>query len=55
MNEHEIRADYDKTSIVVYQAYSKEIALPAVKQQKFVSPFSLTRMTWIKLFFQCPR
>src|SRR5579872_5587185 len=51
MNEQEIRADFDETTIVVYQAYSKEIALPAVEHQTFVPPFRLTRMTWIKPSF----
>lgn len=48
---HEIRADYDATSIVVYQAYRREIALPAVQHNRFVPPFSLNRMTWIKPSF----
>ena len=48
---HEIRADYDRDSIVVYQAYRKEIALPAVENNKFVPPFSTNRMTWIKPSF----
>ena len=51
MNTHEIRADYDKRSIIVYQAYPKAIALPAVQNNRFVSPFSLNRMTWIKPSF----
>src|SRR5258707_13061986 len=51
MKYHEIRADYDTTSIVVYQAYSPSIALPAIQHQRFVSPFALTRMTWIKPSF----
>lgn len=51
MNTREIRADYDSTSIVVYQAYSKAIALPALQQQRFVPPFSFNRMTWIKPSF----
>jgi len=48
MNEFEIRANYDDRSIVVYQAYRKEIALPAIQHQRFVPPFSLNRMTRIK-------
>jgi Domain of unknown function (DUF4291) len=44
----EIRAEYDHDSIVVYQAYRAEIAAPAVRNQCFVPPFSLNRMTWIK-------
>jgi hypothetical protein len=48
---HQIRADYDATTIVVYQAYSPAIAEPAVRAQRFVAPFSLNRMTWIKPSF----
>ena len=47
----EIRADFDATSLIVYQAYRAEIALPAVANQRFVPPFSLGRMTWIKPSF----
>lgn len=47
----EIRADYDAKSIVVYQAFSPAIALSAVEAQRFVPPFSLERMTWIKPSF----
>ena len=51
MKEYEIRADYDSQSIIVYQAYEKAIALPAVQNNRFVPPFSLNRMTWIKPSF----
>jgi len=46
----QIRALYDDETITVYQAYSAEIAIPAVKEQKLsASPaFKFTRMTWIK-------
>jgi len=47
----EIRADYDQKTIVVYQAYRPEIAQAAVAAQRFVPPFSLGRMTWIKPSF----
>lgn len=47
----EIRADFDRETIVVYQAYSAAIAGPALKAQRFVAPFSFTRMTWIKPSF----
>jgi hypothetical protein len=47
----EIRADYDDQSIVVYQAYSPSIADPAVAAQRFVPPFKMERMTWIKPSF----
>ena len=44
----EIRADFDRDTIVVYQAFRPEIADAAVKAGRFVPPFSLGRMTWIK-------
>lgn len=47
----EIRADYDRESIVVYQAYATAIAEPALRAQRFVPPFSFGRMTWIKPSF----
>ncbi len=50
-DEREIRADYDATSIVIYQAYPENIAAPALKAQQFVPPFSFGRMTWIKPSF----
>jgi len=49
--ERQIRAVFDQDTITVYQAYRKEIAVPAVKYQKFVSPFKMERMTWIKPSF----
>ena len=48
---NEIRAIYDNLSIRVYQAYSAEIALPALDAQRFVPPFKMNRMTWIKPSF----
>ncbi len=53
MKQREIRADYDATSIVVYQAYREQIARPSLANQRFVPPFSLNRMTWIKPSFLC--
>ena len=47
----EVRADHDAKTIVVYQAFRPEIAEPAVAAQKFVPPFSVSRMTWIKPSF----
>jgi len=47
----QIRALYDDKTIAVYQAYSPEIAEPALAAGTFVPPFSLTRMTWIKPSF----
>lgn len=49
--EHEIRADYDRDTIAIYQAYSPAIADAALKARRFVSPFSFQRMTWIKPSF----
>ncbi|MEN8220263.1 MAG: DUF4291 domain-containing protein [Pseudomonadota bacterium] len=50
-NLYEIRANYDRDTIVMYQAYSSNIADLAIKKQKFVKPFSFNRMTWIKPSF----
>src|SRR5438105_15879863 len=49
--QYDIAADYDNQSIVIYQAYSAAIALPALKEKRFVTPFSFNRMTWIKPSF----
>lgn len=46
-----IRADYDRDTIAVYQAYNDAIADVAVARQRFASPFSFHRMTWIKPSF----
>ncbi|KAJ5240446.1 uncharacterized protein N7469_002037 [Penicillium citrinum] len=46
-----IRATYTPTTITVYQAYPPMIAIVAVEAQTFKSPFSRTRMTWIKPSF----
>lgn len=48
MRYQEIRASYDRETITVYQAYNKQIALNAIKNNRFESPFSFNRMTWIK-------
>src|SRR5262245_2858689 len=49
--EREIRADFDRESVVIYQAYPPAIADAALRAQRFVSPFSFHRMTWIKPSF----
>lgn len=51
MGQRAIRADYDDQSIVVYQAYRPEIAEAALRAGRFVEPFSVNRMTWIKPSF----
>lgn len=48
---YEIRANFDRDSITVYQAYRDAVAKPALEKQKFVEPFSTKRMTWIKPSF----
>jgi hypothetical protein len=50
-SEHEIRADFDRDTLVVYQAYSPAIADAALWAGRFVPPFSFHRMTWIKPSF----
>ncbi len=47
----EIRADFDRDTIVVYQAFNDRIADAALERQRFVPPFSFGRMTWIKPSF----
>lgn len=47
----EVRATFDRTSILVYQAYNDSIADAALKAGRFVPPFSYHRMTWIKPSF----
>jgi hypothetical protein len=49
--EHEIRADFDRESIVIDQAYPPTIADAALAARRFVPPFSFQRMTWIKPSF----
>ena len=47
----QVRAVYDPDTITVYQAYGHEIADAAVAAGRFVPPFSMGRMTWIKPSF----
>jgi hypothetical protein len=49
--EHEIRADFDRETIAIYQAYPPAIADAALAARRFVPPFSMNRMTWIKPSF----
>jgi len=42
---------FDAHTITVYQAYSPTIAEPAIAAGRFVTPFKLGRMTWIKPSF----
>ncbi|MCW8877017.1 MAG: DUF4291 domain-containing protein [Kangiellaceae bacterium] len=43
-----IMAQYDESSVVVYQAYRPVIGEFAAEYQFFGGPFSYTRMSWIK-------
>lgn len=43
-----ILAQFDDASVVVYQAYRREIAEYALQHGHFGGPFSLDRMSWIK-------
>ena len=47
----EIRVDFDRQTIVVYQAYGPAIADAALAAGRFAPPFSTGRMTWIKPSF----
>ena len=49
--EREIRADFDRDTITVYQAYPPAVADAALEAGRFVPPFSFRRMTWIKPSF----
>lgn len=49
--KYQIRARFTDTTIRVYQAYSPAIARPALEAGKFVAPFKMGRMTWIKPSF----
>jgi hypothetical protein len=49
--QREIRADFDRETIVVYQAYPPAIADAALEARRFVAPFSFHHMTWIKPSF----
>lgn len=51
MKYQEIRAEYNQETITVYQAYNKQIAVPAINNNRFEAPFSFNRMTWIKPSF----
>ncbi|MBK3580845.1 DUF4291 domain-containing protein [Streptomyces sp. MBT65] len=48
---HRIRATYSESTITVYQAYSPEIGLPAVRDGRFPAAWKRDRMTWIKPSF----
>lgn len=49
--QHGIRAVYTPSTVTVYQAYSPEIGLPAVREGRFPTAWKRDRMTWIKPSF----
>jgi len=51
MPQYVIRAAFSENTVRVYQAYRAEIAMPALAAGRFVPPFSMGRMTWIKPSF----
>ncbi|WP_327325718.1 DUF4291 domain-containing protein [Streptomyces sp. NBC_01210] len=46
-----IRALYTASTVTVYQAYSPDIGLPAVREGRFPATWKRDRMTWIKPSF----
>ncbi|NUL02637.1 DUF4291 domain-containing protein [Streptomyces lunaelactis] len=49
--QRRIRAVYAASTITVYQAYSPDIGLPAVREGRFPAMWKRDRMTWIKPSF----
>ena len=49
--QRRIRALHTASTITVYQAYSPEIGLPAVRRGRFPAAWKRDRMTWIKPSF----
>jgi hypothetical protein len=49
--QHRIRALHTDSTITVYQAYSPEIGVPAVRRGRFPAAWKRDRMTWIKPSF----
>ena len=49
--EREVRADFDRDTVTIYQVYPPAVADAALAAGRFVPPFSFHRMTWIKPSF----
>ncbi|MBW8701234.1 hypothetical protein MBT84_16645 [Streptomyces sp. MBT84] len=49
--QRRIRAAHSESTITVYQAYSREIGLPAAREGRFPATWKRDRMTWIKPSF----
>ncbi|RZB15193.1 DUF4291 family protein [Streptomyces sp. F001] len=45
--QRRIRALHTASTIAVYQAYSPEIGMPAVRQGRFPAAWKRDRMTWV--------
>lgn len=48
---HRIRAVHTESTVTVYQAYSPEIGVPAVREGRFPGVWKRDRMTWVKPSF----
>jgi Domain of unknown function (DUF4291) len=51
VSERTLRASYTAETIRVYQAFPPDVAYAALDAGKFVPPFKMARMTWIKPSF----
>jgi hypothetical protein len=49
--QRQIRAVQTATTVTVYQAYHERIAEPALVAGRFVPPYKVDRMTWVKPSF----
>jgi hypothetical protein len=49
--QRQVRAVFTAETMTVYQAFSRAIADAALRANRFVEPFSRSRMTWIKPSF----
>lgn len=49
--QREVRAVHTASTVTVYQAYSPEIGLPAIREGRFPAAWKRDRMTWIKPSF----
>ncbi|MFD8806187.1 DUF4291 domain-containing protein [Streptomyces sp. NPDC059597] len=49
--QHQLRARYTGSTVVVYQAYSPRLGVPAAQKGRFPPAWQRDRMTWIKPSF----
>ncbi|MDX3317969.1 DUF4291 family protein [Streptomyces sp. ME03-5684b] len=45
--QREVRAVHTASTVTVYQAYSPEIGLPAIREGRFPAAWKRDRMTWV--------